>query len=194
MSDNQTDATPQMKYAGFWKRFCASFIDLIILAPLAVVSIWFGGMHRLYYVYSVLPSMLFTLWFSVYLVKRYGGTPGKLLLGIHITRVDGSRVGWREAFLRESVDFVTGQIMAFGLAYAVLSMTDGDYLALPRHEFLNLLKTEALDSIMPAWYRGLQLAQTLWFWSEFIVMLTNKKRRALHDYIAGTVVVFKPQT
>ena len=26
-------------------------------------------------------------------------------------------------------------------------------------------------------------------WSEFIVMMTNDKRRALHDFIAGTVVI-----
>jgi uncharacterized RDD family membrane protein YckC len=29
----------------------------------------------------------------------------------------------------------------------------------------------------------------IWFYSELIVMLTNKKRRAIHDYMAGTVIV-----
>ena len=31
----------------------------------------------------------------------------------------------------------------------------------------------------------------LWTWSELIVMLTNRQRRALHDFIAGTVVIKK---
>ena len=29
----------------------------------------------------------------------------------------------------------------------------------------------------------------LWFLAEVLTMLTNEKRRALHDFIAGTVVV-----
>ena len=29
----------------------------------------------------------------------------------------------------------------------------------------------------------------LWTWSELIVMLFNQRRRALHDFIAGTVVI-----
>jgi uncharacterized RDD family membrane protein YckC len=34
-----------------------------------------------------------------------------------------------------------------------------------------------------------QVAQQLWGWSELIVLLLNEKRRALHDFIAGTVVI-----
>ena len=32
-------------------------------------------------------------------------------------------------------------------------------------------------------------AEFAWFVAEILTMLTNKKRRALHDFIAGTVVV-----
>jgi uncharacterized RDD family membrane protein YckC len=28
-----------------------------------------------------------------------------------------------------------------------------------------------------------------WLWSELVVLLLNAKRRALHDFIAGTVVI-----
>ncbi|WP_255590049.1 hypothetical protein [Marinicella meishanensis] len=31
----------------------------------------------------------------------------------------------------------------------------------------------------------------VWYWSELLVMLTNERRRALHDFIAGTVVIKK---
>jgi uncharacterized RDD family membrane protein YckC len=31
----------------------------------------------------------------------------------------------------------------------------------------------------------------VWIFSEFVVLLTNKKRRALHDFMAGTVVIRK---
>jgi uncharacterized RDD family membrane protein YckC len=32
----------------------------------------------------------------------------------------------------------------------------------------------------------------LWFLAEVVTMLTNEKRRALHDWIAGSVVVRVP--
>jgi uncharacterized RDD family membrane protein YckC len=32
-------------------------------------------------------------------------------------------------------------------------------------------------------------ALQIWIWGEFITMLFNKRRRAVHDYMAGTVVV-----
>ena len=35
----------------------------------------------------------------------------------------------------------------------------------------------------------LTIAGAAWFFLEIVTMLTNDKRRAFHDYIAGTVVV-----
>ena len=35
-------------------------------------------------------------------------------------------------------------------------------------------------------------AFNLWVFSEPIVLLTNKKRRAIHDFIAGTMVIVIP--
>ena len=31
----------------------------------------------------------------------------------------------------------------------------------------------------------------VWVWSEFITILFNKRKKALHDYLAGTVVIRK---
>jgi len=41
----------------------------------------------------------------------------------------------------------------------------------------------------PWWYQPNHIANQVWIWSEFIVMMTNQKRRALLDFIAGTVVL-----
>jgi len=32
---------------------------------------------------------------------------------------------------------------------------------------------------------------TIWIWSELITMMFNERRRAIHDYMAGTVVIQK---
>ena len=44
-------------------------------------------------------------------------------------------------------------------------------------------------SRVPNWYQSVNIIASIWIWSEFIIMLTNKKRRALHDFMAGTVVI-----
>ena len=42
---------------------------------------------------------------------------------------------------------------------------------------------------IPSLWKGIQSSLADWFLLEFITLLTNDKRRAFHDYIAGTVVV-----
>jgi uncharacterized RDD family membrane protein YckC len=42
---------------------------------------------------------------------------------------------------------------------------------------------------VPAWFTPVNVLMNIWIWSEFLVMMTNKRRRALHDFMAGTVVV-----
>jgi uncharacterized RDD family membrane protein YckC len=50
-------------------------------------------------------------------------------------------------------------------------------------------RSKYLVARAPAWYGTVNLLLQLWVWGEFVVMLTNKKRRALHDFMAGTVVI-----
>jgi hypothetical protein len=46
-----------------------------------------------------------------------------------------------------------------------------------------------ISTFAPRWYRYMGLLAGLWSWSELAVMLTNPERRALHDFIAGTIVI-----
>jgi len=42
------------------------------------------------------------------------------------------------------------------------------------------------------WFPPLEIIYYVWICGEFLVMMTNRKRRALHDFIAGTVVIIRP--
>jgi len=66
--------------------------------------------------------LILGLWYEVYLVQRYGGTPGKLLLGIVIQQIDGRPVDYRAAFLRQSVNFVLQLIGVAGSAIAAMKL------------------------------------------------------------------------
>lgn len=41
----------------------------------------------------------------------------------------------------------------------------------------------------PSWFGIVNILQNIWIWSELIVLLFNERRRAIHDFIAGTVVL-----
>jgi uncharacterized RDD family membrane protein YckC len=174
----------ELLYAGFWRRFGAYWIDAAIFLPLTGVSYLLGERTRLFYAYWLIPGLLIGLFFHVYLVKRFGGTPGKLVLKTRIALTDGSPVTTKAAFLRYSVLFVLSILSSWALVSGALAMTDEHYFSLSY-----MAKIETIVSRAPAWYYTVNVLTQIWVWSEFISMLLNMRRRALHDYIAGTVVL-----
>lgn len=190
----EPDSTPPdspnnaLHYAGFWRRFGAYWLDFLIFLPAIGLSFWLGEKSRMVNIWNHVPWLIFGLWFHVYLVKRYGGTPGKLMLGIRVTRLDGSPVGFRESLIRHSVIFVLSALQSVGLVIATFSMSDSEYLSLSFQA-----RSLRLIEIAPSWYQPITMLMNIWIWSEFVIMLTNKRRRALHDFMAGTVVIHSAQ-
>ena len=174
-----------MTYAGFWPRFAALLLDFFIMSPLLILG-WWGQTHfRLFNLYFFLPGTLFGLWYGVYLVRRFGGTPGKRLMKLRIVKVSGESVTYREALLR----YLPEWVMAIGTAVAgivaVLSLTDAQYFAAATF----MERSQLIADAMPSWEGPISIALNVWIWGELVVMLTNKKRRSSHDFIAGTVVI-----
>ena len=173
-------------YGGFWRRFAAFWLDFLIFVPLLVLVFWGSERYRLFSVYYLVPGIVLGLFYSVYLVRRYGGTPGKLLMRLRIRKVSGEPVGYREALLRFAPEFLFGMLVSFAFILSALQMTDAQYHALSYVE-----RSKSLAELAPGWLKPVQILQQVWVWGEFIVLLTNRKRRALHDFIAGTVVIRK---
>jgi uncharacterized RDD family membrane protein YckC len=136
--------------------------------------------------YDVLPGSIFGLFYFIYLVRRFGGTPGKLIVGLRIRKLDGEPVGYREAFLRYFPDFVFSLLISVGKVFARLKMSNSEYYGVSFME-----RSVRMAALYPSWMKPLDIIQNVWFWGELIVLLTNRKRRALHDFIAGTVVVVR---
>lgn len=176
--------TDTLRYAGFLPRLAALLLDLVVMSPLIVLSFWGFSQFRLFEVYYFLPGMLFGLFYSVYLVRRFGGTPGKLIVGIRIRKLDGEPVGYREALLRYLPEFILGTLISIALIMPIFHMTDAEY-----HSLAFMERATRMIELAPSWYKPLQWINAAWVWGEFLVLLTNRKRRALHDFIAGTVVV-----
>ena len=81
---------------------------------------------------------------------------------------------------------VSGSLISTALVIASWKLAEAEYMGLglmPRYK--------QLEQLAPSWYWQILTVEQIWFWGEFLVMMTNAKRRALHDYIAGTVVILK---
>lgn len=176
-----------MTYAGFWRRLGAFWIDFFCFLPLMALSIWMDNQYRHFQLWYYIPGLVIGLWFYVGLVKRYGGTPGKLLLNMRIVKLDGTPVGYKEASLRYAVLCVLSAASSAALVLAALDMTDTEYFSLGWQE-----RSNRLLKMAPMWHTWVITLMNVWIWGEFVVMLTNKKRRAAHDFMAGTVVVRWP--
>ncbi len=179
----QAVASGTVVYGGFWRRVGSFWVDAICLSPVFAISFFLGDKYQFQFLW--LPaSLLINWWFHVYLTSRYGGTPGKLLLKTRIAMLDGSAVTTTAAFVRYSVLFAFSILGTAGLIVALLQIDPAIY------ESMNYLaRNQMLMSFAPGWYMKLTAVSQIWIFSEYLVMMFNKKRRAPQDFMAKTVVI-----
>jgi uncharacterized RDD family membrane protein YckC len=183
---NESGVVPEheYKYAGFWVRVGAYAIDFLLILPYAFFARWLASRSAAGFIATQAIGFVIAIVFHVYLVKRFGGSPGKVLLKLRIAKLDGTRVGYREAWLRYSVLGVISVLTSIALANGALKIPDDEF----RTETVKI-HTQRMRDNAPVWYQPIQIAGSIWIYSEFIVLLTNRKRRAVHDFIAGTMVI-----
>lgn len=173
-----------VRFAGFWVRFAAFWLDIAIWLPYLIVYDILDRRYRHFLAYDAIPQILIGIIFWVYLVRRFGGTPGKLIMGIRIVRLDGSPVGYREALLRYAPECILAVLLVLAGVLARERMTDAQYIGLDLHHQLQME-----HELSPIWRQPVDILNTAWGWSEFVVLLMNRRRRALHDFLAGTMVI-----
>jgi uncharacterized RDD family membrane protein YckC len=156
----------------------------VILLPLTAVNFWMTTRVRLFPAYAFIPGQAFGLFYEVYLVYRFGGTPGKLIAGLRIRDINGGRVTFLQALLRNSPALVLSAINAAAVLPAMFRISDAEFQSLSFIAF-----SRHLQSLEPHWIGYVGLLAGIWEWGELIVLLTNEKKRALHDFLAGTVVI-----
>jgi len=81
------------------------------VAPLAVATMFLGSLF----------GFAISLFYYIYFVGRFGGTPGKLVLGYAIVRGDGSRMNMSRAAGRYFAEYVT--LFTFGIGYLMIAYT-----------------------------------------------------------------------
>ncbi|MBP6370047.1 MAG: RDD family protein [Paludibacteraceae bacterium] len=171
-------------YAGFWIRVWAQILDTVFVLPVLFLILYINGLGKNMYFYTLLPNLLFILWYNVYLPQKNGGTPGKTMAGITIIRLDGNYISWKEAALLYVVLFSLSTLNIIMISCNVLKANDTLFMSLGW-----LKRSQYLMSFSPIFFKLTSWLTNLWFVGEYFVLLINKRKRSISDFIAGTVVV-----
>ena len=173
-----------MTYAGFWVRLGAGIIDGFVFAPVLLLYWGLASLSWETAVAATVPYMFAYAGYNVALHARWGQTLGKRAYGIKVVTVAGNPIGWRHALLRHSVDLLTAVFMAVAWMEALFAVSQDAFEAAGFLDRMGLLK-----AARPAWEYWPVAVHNTWVGAELVVLLLNEKKRALHDYLAGTVVI-----
>lgn len=124
-------------YAGFWIRFCAKFIDGLIVGVVGLVVnfllalAFFGaiiptpgqinGGIAIYVVYNLLTLFIrfgLGVLFQWYFLTRYQATPGKIALKLKVVRGNGSPLTTGVIIGRAAAELLSGLILCIGYIIA----------------------------------------------------------------------------
>ncbi|HMD53568.1 MAG TPA: RDD family protein, partial [Phycisphaerae bacterium] len=180
-----------MKYGTVWQRVVAKSIDYLVLFPLGILHIWLLYLSKTAALIQVIPSTVVWYVYFIYCSGRFGQTTGMWAMNIRITKIDGSIIGWREAWLRSLINIIFGTIgvISFFVTFHYISGTLYD--AADWKQKAAFFKTARYSFL--AVFAWLHLVQDIWLWGDILTILLNQKRQALHDFIAGTVVIALPK-
>lgn len=174
-------------YSGFWRRLAANLIDLLVLIPIGFAGPGLTPHSKSLALFVAVSSGTVGLFYTICLHAAYGQTLGKMALGIRVLRTDGRRIGWPEAFWRSSVDVAFWAIHTVSSVMVVTSM--------PAEQLAGLswaaLQTAIGHTRKVTFLSYLGWLAYIWSYSEVFTLLFNEKKRALQDFIAGTVVALK---
>lgn len=174
-------------YATFWQRLGAQVVDGLVMMPLMLPVFlvqWHDNSTPTSFLYATVGATLIGFAYHIGLVAWRGQTLGKMLLRIQIRRLDLEEVGWIDATMRSSVNIVLGVLSLIVAKDTLFSVPEAQFVALNWQQRASFIST-------PPAQHYLKVITGIWVWSEVLVMLTNARRRALQDFIAGTVVVKK---
>ncbi len=103
---------------------------------------------------------------------------------IKVTNPDGRSISLIQSLLRSSVDILLAVLIVIAEIMAISHVNAIEYLTA---EWVD--RVEYLTPLYPSWHELVIILLNIWVWGELVVLLLNKRKRAIHDFIAGTVVI-----
>lgn len=123
VGDSTTKSTPKIQFSGFWKRVGAALIDGIILMVAGALA---GGLLGILYGLSTGTSqgaefvgqlagvLVAWIYYAGFESSSKQATPGKLVLGMEVTDLEGNRIRFGKATGRYFGKIISGLILFIG--------------------------------------------------------------------------------
>ena len=173
-------------YAGFWTRFASIILDLLIMLPFILSINYINGLSKSIIYLTSLGNLGLIYFFHVFCVIKYGGSPGKLIVGIQIINKNGQKANSYNAWMRHLVPLIHSISIMFITFLAIKNIPDNIYTQV---DFMS--RAQLILQQNPTLFKIFNIIIKFWIWSEVVILLLNKRKRALHDFIGETVVIKK---
>jgi len=199
------DATDRpLEYVGFWWRVLGSILDYLVkmvpsslcMVPYYIVAamsgvsmedddmtLGWGIAMGAAYGFGLLAMGAISIYYETWMVGKYQGTVGKLVIGAKVVNPDGTRLTYKRAFVRWLAKIPLNYLIVYVppmivlvlvIALGVGAFAGGDRPA--------LVATTVIGSIVAYLLVSLLCAGVYW------MAAFDPEKRALHDRVAGTRV------
>ena len=180
----------QVIYTGFIKRVISGLLDYLFFILFTLIIFFVGYFTQItaknYLLTINVLNILFQFIYNITMPQYFGGTLGKILFKIKIKKVNFDKIGFKEAFLRYLVQLTWYIFHAVMNMIIIISTSDIIFNEFETFSDLN----NYIDSFIPQPITIIGLIiVSIWIYSEYIVLLLNKKKRGFQDFLAGTVVI-----
>ncbi|MFP7170821.1 RDD family protein [Terribacillus sp. 7520-G] len=123
-------AVADKRYAGFWMRFWAYLVDLIVVfsltgllvQPFTMIDAFYEATLWIWSVSALLGGVIFFAYF-LFMTKWRGQTLGKMIFGLRVIRKDGGGLSWSDTLIREVVGRFIHRLLFLTILYVVVAFT-----------------------------------------------------------------------
>lgn len=122
---SQEVKTTQVKYAGFWIRWVANFIDgLILIIPNIIVSllIKFSTFGIIKSILTSISGLLVSWFYFILMTNKYQATLGKKALGIQVVSGKSENLTLNQIIIRETIGKIISAVILF-IGYIMAGFT-----------------------------------------------------------------------
>ncbi|AEI43393.1 RDD family protein [Paenibacillus mucilaginosus] len=170
----------EFEYIGFGKRVAMSIVELIVVS-VPFVFLYTTSLRMAVQWESVIPFILqwmLVISLLIFMITRYGATPGKLIMKAKIVDRNGNYLSVGRAVLRLVIYSLNSILLVFALDAAIRH-------GVPYEEVGGFISDyEGEDGFHIA-----RMAAGVIAIIDIVWLFLNRKRRTLHDLLAGSYVV-----
>ncbi len=202
------DATEkQFEYVGFWWRSLSSFLDYLIkmiptwicMIPYYIV-VFTGGLDSIEedpstgviismgvsYGIGLLGMMGVSIFYETWMVGKYQGTLGKLIIGARVVNPDGTKLTYKRAFVRWLAKKPLNYVLVWGPASIGVGLVIAGIAAASDGDEGSAAIGMIVMSAFFVFFALLAIGLAVYWMAAF-----DGEKRTLHDRIASTRVVKK---